>query len=344
MSKIILPIEVNPPIKSFLHHGFYNSIILARNDTIMPFLFNQYIQLVYRPYKRFIDEERLDYYFKWTDNFNDNLQYFDYEINYKDTLLINNISIVDYVRNMIKLAYYCILPVNEYHIPKKHIYHRGYFFHDLMVYGFDDSSEMFYILGYTYQNIYSATQASYSELENSFLDTKENGILTSVKTKEHIYTLDLRIITKLLEEYYLSINTYEKYRISNIWCLDEYYKNAKYGLDAVKSLKSFLDNVANGSFDPDKRVLYLLHEHKNFMLLRLKYLQDYNILKGIDNIIEEYSSVEKNALVAMKLFLKFYIKNDKEDIGKIKKYIDRIIESEESLLPLILEKLKEVVY
>lgn len=181
---------------------------------------------------------------------------------------------------MLDNGYYVIGHFDEYYVSCKEVYKKQHFDHDYLLYGYDDSKSGFLSIGYT------GTFTKYEEFVikyNEFYDAskyvpveKLNINLLKPKTQFN-YNIDIRSIREQLKEYLDSeskfFNNYDK-RI--------------YGYNAVKRLCDRIENEIKTNSDIDLRGVRALYELKNFMYMRIIYLNDNGYIKISDNRVKEY--------------------------------------------------------
>lgn len=342
---MILPVCEDIPIRTYLYYALYNSIILTRKEFI-PYLFNQYIQLIFFKDKS-LPYISLDYYHIKSEN----SDIFEKEVISKNTLAVNNVNIIKYLINALNSNYYSIIYLNEYYIPNRGSYNlleARYYMHESLIYGVDEEKEIFYCLGYNESYRYKKSEIPFKNLDMAFNDTHENNKLYLLKLNNSYidYSLEVPLIYKQLKEYYSSVNSYEENKIINsIEILDVTRKdflNAEYGLNALKYIASYIQNIIDGIAKMDLRCFFLLKEHKNFMIMRLEYLMTNYILKekeGLD-IISQYRIVNKYTNIVFNLFLKYNKRYDINDLYSMKNYILLIYNCEKHVLEILLENLE----
>lgn len=165
----ILPICDNIPVRTYLYHALYNSIICTRKE-LNPYLFNQFIQLVFFKDKSLPDIS-LDYYYikaEYSD-------IFEKEIASKETLSRNKISVKEYLINALNSNYYSIVYLNEYYIPNRGSYdcpESRYYMHESLIYGVDEEKKIFYSIAYNESYTYKKCEIPFKNLEKGFNDTQ----------------------------------------------------------------------------------------------------------------------------------------------------------------------------
>ena len=153
MSKVLLPLNIRPPITSYLNNAFPLAI-LSTDDQYEPWFYSNYIQL-FAP--RVYHEGRFNFYVhKAQPAIVSPLldtQRFDRAI-----IEFANASVTDFLSNCLQRGWYVQLYLDEYFIPVRASYGNSHFVHEVLVYGEDSDSKLFTVLGYTERGLIEAQQ------------------------------------------------------------------------------------------------------------------------------------------------------------------------------------------
>lgn len=338
---VILPIEKDLNVRTYLYHALPNSIIMS-DKNYETYFYNQFIQLVYFKNNN-VPKITLDFFHtKFID-----LDIFQKEIISKQTLNNNNVNIDNYIINAINSGYYIIVYLNEYHIPTRNVYMHDesedtrYYMHENLIYGYDENAKIFYSLAYDYRYIFCTTEIPFENLIQGFNDTKENNKVISLKlNKSYPSSLNLNLIHKSLIDYYNSTNSYKANKLIDYYGELDYltpneFDNAAYGLNAMKNLQICLNKTIATNASIDMRAFFLLKEHKKLMFKRLDYLNKNKIL-DINNILIQYGEVENISNILFNYWFKFFRRKNLDYINSMIDYIDLIYQKEKYIIELLL--------
>lgn len=77
--------------------------------------------------------------------------------------------------------------------------------------------------------------------------------------------------------------------------------------------------------------------------MRPEYLLSNNILKGIENIINEYKLIDNYSTIIFNLLIKYSIKHNIDYLNNMKNYVALIYKSEKQVLEVLIENLERHV-
>lgn len=182
-----------------------------------------------------------------------------------------NINIYDYIRANINNEQYMEFWLNEYYLPDLKAYQNYQFMHESLVYGYDDRDHSIYLVAIQGGKPVDM-KVSYQDFVNAF----EHNI----GGNDTIYSL----------EYNPTNDPYELDFIHILWCLEDYLygRNStddynhlmprERGVFGLSLYQEILENDINKeAFLLDRRIAYLLSEHKKCMYERISMLCKLNI-------------------------------------------------------------------
>jgi hypothetical protein len=324
----ILPIG-NPQIMAYQNYAFPLSV-LACDDEYLPWFYSNLIQLYY------IADSKVPFTFFYNGASVDPLlsipmlqnQYLK-----SQTVINNNIDLIDFIINSIRDGYYLKASVNEFFIPNRRAHCNHNFNHGIMVYGYDYKEKLIYCLGFNERYIFCSSKITFDDFSKAFYSTGTDSDLYLFKKNNYKYCFDLSLVTELLYDYLHSDNTSQRLKVNK-----NPLSNCKFGLEACKYLIEYFKLLQEGRVEYDIRPLHVIWEHKKCMLGRLKYMYDNNYLEDISYIYNEYSNLEKEALAIRNIFIKWNITNDKSIIVRIIESLESIIKREEKAAFLLLKQ------
>ena len=184
---------------------------------------------------------------------------------YYSTDFINeHFDILDFIRWNVEHEQYLSLFLDEKYVPDTAVYNRIDFDHESLVYGYDSKEEKVYLLGYDKAQEFFDYTLSFTELKQSYKNLEQNHELVSCKANMpafHYYSDKLEII-KFFKEYLDGTDSsYRDYLADN----DRGESGRVYGIKCYDVLYQYARRLR------DKRVTYMLYEHKKCMWLRLSY-------------------------------------------------------------------------
>jgi len=332
MSQKLLPIG-EPPIRGYQHHANPLSVIASEDLDYLPWLYSNYIQLYYDP----TSITGLNFYFNgFVPNFfTVSNPLLDIQIIKKETLHINNINIVSFILNLLDNGKYFETSINEYYISNRTAYLKRNFDHEMLVYGYDLNKKCFYTLGYDKSGLYSTTEVSFDTFEKAYSSTSAHPYSQMIRVYEKKYfkgekvkyNFDIKLVLILLEDYLSSNNTSERLRM-----IAPPLVNCKFGIDACRTLISFLDNISQDHSMYDIRPFHILFEHKKCMLNRIAYMQENNYIKNPGNILGRYKNIEATSLELRNMLLKWSLTKKDKIIDNMKETLSNMINEEHAIL------------
>jgi hypothetical protein len=209
--------------------------------------------------------------------------------------------------------------------------------HEVFIYGYDDEKQAFMYadLMNNKSNKYTFSECDYSEMEAAF-NSAQNLFIPIVKSFAAIqyvesapFAFSFDYVRESVNEYVhpdkIKTRLYNDYAASFLTGDPEgplYWIPKVYmGTDVYDYFSDYIDYEFKHSDSPilDRRLFHAMYDHKEMMLLRLKYLLDNNHLSADKvGLIEEYNKIRDNALLTRNLVLKYNMVNRKSTIEKIK--------------------------
>lgn len=339
MVKKILPVA-DPPIKSYLHHAYGLSILATRSD-YLPWFHSNYIQWHFD--KNFMNDRYSDYF---------NFFYYPYvEVNMPHmeklkldrTIMSENELNVDFFIRLIDEGYYVCTYVDEYYVPNRVAYQNYHLKHEILVYGYDRTEQVFHVLGFDRERAFRPTTVSIDDFMEAFEygyggddDFFWRKYIIPARLFDHAeYAFNLKLVTNLLEDYLES-------RESNIRIAMYIQppRDSVFGLKCYEYLDRLLELIEKGEFFIDYRVPSLLWEHKHCMNMRLQYMHSIGLIDK--DICDRYAQVEADALTARNTMLRAFVTNQLSIIPRVRKLVKSVHEKETAVLVPLLQHLKTI--
>lgn len=327
-----LKINLQKEISSYPSLSLRLCAILTSNDYNEWFM-NNFINL-----KSYIDFENPD---------NIRLSYIDYEfdsvINYKHFSIdkLDNINVISILIDSINNNQYIIIFLDEFFLPIKNKYQKIHFVHPQLIYGFDNSKEVFYAVGNNKVNEQQMFEIDYKLLEESFNEATKNYFSSAPYAKDRFvesFMLKTNIkndfdkvkIIKKIKNFILSENIENETNQNNdINKINSYIftgnnsdtnpKNIinqinKFGLNTTSVVYKVLSGELkyNGiQLKTDFRRIQLISEQRKNLLKRMTFINSNEFYSDkISELLTEYQKIVNNyenmKLIYFKQILKEY--------------------------------------
>ena len=248
--------------------------------------------------------------------------------------------IIEYVKALIDEGFYVYCMGNTEYISAYH--NDRYWAHNLMIYGYDDVSQTFYLSDFFENGKYTRATCSYEELEKALQTAQMNrhfvNLIYGMKLKEIEYKFEVDMLLEELTDYLGSVNLFCKYRTRMD---EEFYSNKGgnayyyFSYAEMKDLYyfglSFYDKLADMAEKKSarmKRPLDLLYEHKLLMSRRLDFLWKNRYMRDseYDKLKRTCDDMVKLSLIARNKYLKDQIRSSGSSQKSLK---ERILEVQE---------------
>ena len=248
--------------------------------------------------------------------------------------------IIEYVKALIDEGFYIYCMGNTEYISAYH--NDRYWAHNLMVYGYDDVSQTFYLSDFFENGKYTRATCSYEELEKALQTAQMNrhfvNLIYGMKLKEIEYKFEVDMLLEKLTDYLGSVNLFCKYRTRMD---EEFYSNKGgnayyyFSYAEMKDLYyfglSFYDKLADMAEKKSlrlKRPLDLLYEHKLLMSRRLDFLWNNRYMRDseYDKLKRTCDDMVRLSLIARNKYLKDQIRSSASSQKSLK---ERILEVQE---------------
>ncbi|WP_253735758.1 BtrH N-terminal domain-containing protein [Paenibacillus sp. FJAT-26967] len=255
----------------------------------------------------------------------------------RDFLLDSQPGITEFLINSIQSKYTISLHVDEFYIPRRRVYQHTHYAHDILVYGYDDASRTFLVLGYDEEMQFQKTVVPYHEMEEGFqnlewTDNYEEQIYLYKFNKSGSYRLDSAFIQESLEEYIAGSNISLRNR-GTAGPLD-----AAFGLNVYDAL---IRNMPVLVRKRDIRPIHILWEHKKMMGLRMRYLCEQGLLSP--DFAECFRPVEEQAFGLRQLLMKYALTGEDYILKQGLDEMTHIMESEKRILGTVVKALDHQV-
>ncbi|KWX70218.1 hypothetical protein AMQ84_29465 [Paenibacillus riograndensis] len=336
MKKVLLPV-VQPPIWGYQFFAFPLSIVLA-HDKSLPWFYSNYIQVCY--------DKRSDPPIPFTFYIHDHTlnPWLHVERLQRGTMGIIKRNIVEFIRDCLDEGMYCNLNVDEFFIPEREVYRKSHLSHDILIHGYDLEEQTFQLMGFTDKHNFASTSVRFTDFEQAYhnIDVIDHQavcdrIFLYKWNESGQYDFDLTLVQETLEDYLLSRNTSARFRmVASPW------NHCDYGLKTYASLLHYFEQLLNGHTGFDVRHIHSLWEHKSLMTARIRYMQGLTQpLISSDDVLASAMELERLALNARNLMLKYYLHNTPQSLVRIMGYLEEIAAKEKLFMEKLLDHLSQ---
>ena len=263
--------------------------------------------------------------------------------------IIGSEQLVEFIKKAIIQKYYIIIDVNTYFISA--YTDKAERLHDMLIYGFDDSEELFYIADFLKNQKYGVDTCTYTELINAIehFEDRTWKYYPSGKSKlsflrvssQTNYLFDVKKFKNSLNEYLGISNLYKQiYKSTNYF---NAYENEKrvFGINHYNNLIDYLKYAYESHKLIDNvRVFHVFYDHKKALSQRIDYLNK-NVL-DCDYEKKYFDEIVTNALLIRNLYLRCFIKESSVDYKLILTKLQMLKEKEFEILMDITTKLNKL--
>ena len=257
-------------------------------------------------------------------------------------------SMSSFIKGAINRDYYIftfidVMQISEYNMSRPYS-------HGILVYGFDDSEEVFHVADFLLgaSGRYTFFKCSYVEMEEAIkfgklLDLpylKTSALIQFSKYGQH--EIDFDSIKAKIQSYIYpdsqienEFSDYCTYLYSMIF---DWNVVAHLGTNVYQYLSSFIDTELElGKTRIDYRLFHAMYEHKLIMIRRLEHLKGKGLLSDKDKYIVSYSAIRDNLSAIRNSLLKYNISKKSTIITSVKQTLNETRELEINLLKKIFD-------
>ena len=317
-----------PRIRGRLHHALPLSIIPEHDDPFDQWFYSNYIQLSCKREPEGWNELNFHEAFIW------NHKYPNFQV---IPLTRENISIfqndlIQFITKAISEGFYFHSYVDEFYTPL-HFSNDYHLVRDILVYGYDLTEEVLYILGYKKNNQFGSEKIKFADFMKSYemvdseLSWAQDCFLYKRRT-DIDYRFDPICVAELIEDYLFSRNTSNRYR---------FFTNPHPYIYGVNAVSHYFSNVLDTEPNEELRLfpIFILWEHKKTMYQRMEFVLrffDESIGRELISIMNEYEEIVKLAEAQKVLTMKYNFTYDRSIITRLATINEKMIASESPLL------------
>lgn len=315
-----------PPLSVMYNYVAFPLGIIQANakSDILPWLCGKYINCVFDPNTVDKYDISLDDNWALADNilFEQRVTQLSMEM-YE----ILNIDFITMMKKVLDNGYYIFGYWNEEFIPGKWSYGKRRFIHDYLAIGYNDTSKVFYSVGYI-DKLFVIFEVPYDNAELALRTIKQKPeFLFYNYNPEAKFNVNFKRIISTLDDYLSSVNS-----------LSHHTEGKYYGLKAIEMLGAHYSSINENNYF-DYRYTRGLMEHKSIMLMRIKYLFDSGYITN-SSYVSKAEKVHEFSNIVHNLGLKFLVTGNRKYIDKISQLIQDMVEIEKDYLPLVKNELE----
>lgn len=323
---------VMPPINGLQYIA--NPLAIILNDEAgWAWFFSDYVQLIW--YK---EEKLLSFYNKYVNEIPTCIPCLEFQCLEKQ-FVIENMDVIQFLIDAINEGWYIFSSYDEQYIPNTYGHlKKKCWYHDFMMQGYDLDKREFFFTIYTKRGKYERNVVEFDKFLEGFLNSRSNDFQFNRmnlfrRNKEYKFYFDKQELIKQIEYYIESTCEDVKYTVP-YW-----HKEKVYGLDIYDYIISIFEEV--DSSIRDKRMLYMLWEHKKCMQMRINYMISNKIIKENADLVAMFVNMEQKAEQLKLIQIKMCIKNDISLCKKIVIELENMRELDEKSMQYLLKVLKE---
>jgi len=321
-TSIQLPIELHPMARNYLRHAFPLSVLQAeKKDKVERIILSDYIEVIYKPWYNWFDYH--NYLYEYWDCI-------DYRRLSKEILDANNINIIDYIINGLRIGYYSDIWLDTFYIPGKPGYAKRHMTHGILIYGYNSDTTSFCALSYTDNGQYQEMRIPIKSVALACTNRYFMYINLIRSRKGSVVEYDVHKIRDGLYNYINSI------------CYDDntrYSKKSSQQYYGYEACVRFMENTKKQA-EADKYIhttaMYGYTEHKRLMMWRLRYIAEHENL-SIPGIIEITELYIRKTEQLMNLCLKFNFTKSQSSFSSIVSSIGEMNSAEKTLIEAVIE-------
>lgn len=302
----------------------YIGVQVKHNDNAFyPWLFSNFIQIncnidcMYRG---------LDYYCFFRDERHDIVNYF-LDYNYMTAEDLKHYGIVKTLKWELFQKRYVEMKLDQYYIEGRAEYYSKHFEHQTLIYGFDDQKKSFLLAGYTNDGKIQKFTIKYNEVEQSITRYPEADIKRiSYCQGMRWYEFMPEYIQKVCKDYLEGKNTE----------LDAqaYFPIEKERVYGMKIYEQLQTHKGISALVADRRLSYLLYEHKKLMAERLEYMRakemvDVELYLKLKNIANK---LVKTSFNLMHTTQKYRFRPEKQNDELLRKQLQELEENDKKMM------------
>ena len=310
----------------------YIGVQVKHNENAFyPWLFSNFIQINCNIDCKF---RGLDYYCFFRDERHDIVNYF-LDYSYLTSEDMEYYGVVKLLKWELCQKRYVEMKLDQYYIKGRDEYHSKHFEHQILIYGYDDTRKCFLLVGYSNNGKIQKFTIKYKEAEQSIkrypeADIKRISYCQGLRWYEFIPEYVQKVCQDYLEGRNTELDAQAYFPIE---------KERVYGMKIYEQLNT---NTGINVLVADRRLSYLLYEHKRLMKERLKYmytkdLVNVELYQKMSNIADK---LVKTSFNLMHTTQKYRFRPDKQNDEILKTQLKELEKNDRKLMQSIVYEWK----
>ena len=198
------------------------------------------------------------------------------------------------------------------------------FLHELLIYGYDDSTQTYNIADFTLTSTQKYTQSttSYDSINKGYVSIRPHedgltdglggigGIYIFSVNPNYNYDFNIDLMKNYLNDYISGSDSgypYRTYNLKQQTASNTGLQSISYGLDIYDMLQKYYKEVKQEEKTFFIQPLHVLYDHKYLMLQRLLYLNKELKFKIPNDLLEEYSMLFSEVNILRNLGIKYWV-------------------------------------
>jgi|GEM_PF-5027082 len=242
-----------------------------------------------------------------------------------------------FIQEAIDHEYYVYLIINCLHIPAYEEKENRP--HDLLIYGYNRSTEQYDIADCFRNGKYAFKQCSFRELDQAYFFLPEaeedfchfNGAIQLIGYMPQEVCFQIHKVKYSLEAYLKGLPLDNR----------SHDPDHVYGIDGFDIFEDYITLLReNPELSLDIRPIYNFWEHKRVMSLRIQYMHDSGWIRNGQKLIQDYDCVEQQVMNHRNLSIKYSVNKDARILDKIRGEVRSLKEKERDILSEILHEMQ----
>jgi len=238
-------------------------------------------------------------------------------------------SVALFLKDVIDDGYYVQMLVDTYYISAyKETYGKQHFNHNIMIYGYDEYEEVFYVSDCFVGGRYDFNKCSFSQMEDAFIHTYRNDWINGIR------------LFKVKEETYVGIGYNTDYIISacrryltgkrsNVATYTEGRRRIDQkdrfvdGIGIYDELVSYVDDWQEdeGWRTYDIRIFYVLYDHARLFTYMTRQLMQRNQMVNAPRIYDKFRDIENRIKNLYMMVLKYNVNGSEKTRNLLKEML-----------------------
>lgn len=236
-----------------------------------------------------------------------------------------------YIKSCINKGKYIELKLNQYFLEGREEYKKEHHIHQNLIYGFDDKKKVFHLLGYQNNGKLAKFTIRYSELNKSLKKYRDEKVnIIQYAEDGYPYSFKSQYLKRKIQEYLDGVCSSASVEL----LMQE--ENRKHGINIYGELKS---DKGLEVLIADRRVSYVLWEHKYHMKGRIKYLANQGVYQEEqrDELLQEIEPIIDICFNLRNIVHKYQIRPEKTDRKLLVTWLEEVERRERGLLEKMLD-------